>query len=73
MRSTSTLKGEVMNNVKQRRQDPTPKQIRDRCRRIREDWSESTLRQRAGEELRPWTVPVTRAILSGSRGGSEVV
>ena len=58
-------------NRQQRRRDPTPKQIRDRCRRIREEWSESTLRQRAGVIERAWSVPRARVIRSKVVGSSE--
>ena len=58
-------------NRQQRRRDPTPKQIRERCRRIREEWSENTLRQRAGEVEEAWTVPTTRVFGSKVVGYSE--
>lgn len=45
---------------RQRRDDPTPEQIRDRCRQIRAEWSDSTRRRRAGRVQRPWTVPEVR-------------
>lgn len=43
-----------------RAEDPTPAEIRERCQEIRENWSESTLRHRAGQVDRPWTVPVAK-------------
>lgn len=44
----------------QRRKPPTRDQIRARCRKIQEEWSDTTRRQRAGEEVKHWTVPETR-------------
>lgn len=51
-----------------RRRKPTPQQIRERCRKIQEEWTESTRRRRAGHVDIRWTVPETRTILSSVSG-----
>lgn len=40
--------------------DPTPEEIRESCRQIRQGWSETTRRHRAGESLQRWAVPEAR-------------
>lgn len=52
-----------MNNIRKHKPhatDPSPGEIRERCRSIRAEWSESTYRQRAGILKQRWTVPETR-------------
>lgn len=56
----------------QSRETPTRKQIRDRCRKIQKEWSESTRRRRSGQPEKQWTVPVTRAATSSASAHLEV-
>lgn len=39
--------------------DPTPEEIREECRRIREEWDDATRRRRSGQPRPKWTVPQT--------------
>lgn len=57
----------------QRRDDPTPEQIRERCREIRAEWSDSTRRRRAGRVQRPWTVPEVRQLRQLTASGTHPV
>lgn len=59
-----TRKSDTPRIQRQHREMPTQKQIRNRCRKIQEDWSETTRRQRSGQRQRPWTVPEMRAVTS---------
>lgn len=39
--------------------DPTPEQIRERCKLIRENWSAGIRKRRRGEYIpAPWVVPL---------------
>jgi len=40
--------------------DPSPQEIQDACRRIRDTWSERTHRRRAVQPAVPWSLPRTR-------------
>lgn len=40
-----------------RADDPSREEIRERCRKIRQEWSAATRRRRAGQVDQPWTVP----------------
>jgi hypothetical protein len=40
--------------------DPSPEEIRNCCRKIRQAWSEATRRQRSGESHARWSVPEIR-------------
>jgi len=44
----------------ERADDPTPAQIRQRCRKIRKEWSESTRRRRAVQVATRWTIPMAK-------------
>lgn len=40
-----------------RQRDPTPKEIEERCKKIRDRWSEATESERRVEKRVEWTVP----------------
>jgi hypothetical protein len=41
-------------------QDPTREEILERCRMIRQEWTATTRRRRAGKLEHPWTIPEAR-------------
>ena len=43
--------------------DPTPDEIREHCRIIRNEWNETTLRRRCRRLSSPWSVPEARNVL----------
>ena len=57
--TTSRTKGRRLQDA-ERGNDPSPEEIRNCCRKIREAWSEATRRQRAGERHARWSVPEIR-------------
>ncbi len=44
--------------------DPSPEEIREECRRIREDWDEATRRRRCCYKPQRWTIPQTDSVAS---------
>lgn len=52
----------------QDRRKTTPQQIRDRCQKIQEEWSETTRRRRTGQRHARWTVPEARVAISSGAG-----